>query len=85
MSLSFRIPTCDETAARNQAAELASMVTLEPVSVDRDGSDVRIEVHHPLALLVSALTGLLCCGCGRVSRLLCPGHDAMKPHSTQGA
>lgn len=84
MSLIFHIPTGDESAARNRAADLASMVALEPVRVELDRSDVRVEVHHPLALLLSSLTELLCRGCGRLSRFLCPRQDAGETGRIQG-
>jgi hypothetical protein len=72
MSLSFRFPTRDESEARAQAAELGWAVSQEPVSVHAHGSDVQIEVHHPLAVLLSGTARLICCGLGPASRLLCP-------------
>lgn len=83
MPLNFRIPSRDESAARSQAAELRA-ASLEPVRVTTDGSDVLVEVRHPLALLLSGVANLLCCGCGRLSRIVCPEQD-YKPHGTQGA
>jgi hypothetical protein len=84
--LSFRFPAPDESAARELAAALASTASLEPVQVIRDGSDVRVEVHHPVALLLSKATDLVCCCFGCLSEFLCP-HRAhgYKPQGTQGA
>jgi hypothetical protein len=86
MSLKFRFPTRDEPAARTQAAELAWATSLEPVRVSREGDSVQIEVHHPLAILLSGAARLICCGFGRVSRYLCPeGKQYHEPRGTQGA
>jgi hypothetical protein len=84
--LIFRFPAPDESAARDQAAELAAIASLEPVQVTRDGSDVRVEIHHPLVLLLSRATDLVCCCFGCLSEFLCPhrAHD-YKPQGTQGA
>ena len=86
MSLSFRVSCHDESAARARAADLASAIAHEPISISAHGSELEIQVHHPLAILLSGAAKLLCCGCGRISRILCPERaDDCDPRGAQGA
>lgn len=84
MSLSFRLPCSDEATARSEAAELAAALTLEPVQVERVGSQIRIEVDHPLATALAGMIRFACCGLERLSVLLCQtrGQDCKSQGST---